>query len=575
MPPLQINPRALVALQEAGELQKLRLALGSVEGAVYDWTLADDRIEWSESAPSVFGAEGFGILQSGQGLQGALDERFRESVDSAIAHSLVSGESFRTEYILSLGDGQGIWVEDCGVCLKNTSGHATRIIGMMRNITERKLLEERLAYLAAYDELTGQLNRASLREALYEVVARTQEGAGSAAFLVVGIDHLAIINEDYGYDVADEVIIAVSERTASAIGHNDIVGRSGGNKLGVILTDCNGETATTTAHQILEAVRGTAVRTSKGPVIATVSVGGVMIPSGAEAAADAMARAEEALGYAKQIGRDSFRFYRPSARRESLRRQNISMADQILTALEEDRILIAYQPIVHAATRAVDCYECLARMTTRDGEILSAQAWIPVAERLGLIRKIDRRIADIALGVLGKVKGIGLALNISASTATDGSWVRSFLAELNKEADAAQRLTIELTETLALRDLEESSKFISRLREIGCRVAIDDFGAGYTSFKNLQYLDVDMVKIDGSFIQRLQESEDNQLFVRTLIALARNFHVQTVAEWVLKEADAALLREMGVDFLQGYFIGVPEITPAFLDQIGIKAQYGA
>ncbi|MFO1187942.1 MAG: diguanylate cyclase [Alphaproteobacteria bacterium] len=345
MPPLQINTRALVALQEAGELQKLRLALGSVEGAVYDWTLADDRIDWSEAAPAVFGAEGFGILQSGQGLQGALDERFRESVDGAIAHSLMTGESFRTEYILNLGGGQGIWVEDCGVCLKNNQGRAARIIGLMRNITERKLLEERLAYLAAYDELTGQLNRASLREALFEVVARAQENAESAAFLVVGIDHLAIINEDYGYDVADEVIVAVSERTASAVGHNDIVGRSGGNKLGVILTGCNGETATTTAHQILEAVRTSAVRTSKGPV-KTVSVGGVMIPSSAESASGGhgMRRGGARLRQADRA-RQAFRFYRPSARRECSAGRTYRWPTRS-PALEEDRILIAYQPIV-------------------------------------------------------------------------------------------------------------------------------------------------------------------------------------------------------------------------------------
>jgi diguanylate cyclase (GGDEF)-like protein len=573
--PLQIKTQALVALQEAGELQKLRLALGSVEGAVYDWSLADDRIEWTENAPTVFGAEAFGTLLTGQGLQSALDERFRQTVDEAIAHSLVSGESFRIEYILALGGGQGIWVEDCGVCLKHTNGNAARIIGMMRNITERKLLEERLAYLAAYDELTGQLNRASLREALFEVTERVKKTDAMAAFLVVGIDHLAILNEDYGYDVADQVILTVSQRIASAVTQGDIIGRAGGNKLGVILTDCNGETATTAAHQILEAVRGSVVRTSKGPVVATVSVGGVMIPAGSETASEAMARAEEALVHAKQFGRDAFRFYRPSLRRESLRRQNISMADQIISALDEDRILIAYQPIVDSKTGKIDCYECLARMATREGEILSAQDWIPVAERLGLIRRIDRRMADIALDVLGQAKDISLALNVSASTATDGGWIRAFLTALNKAPDAASRLTVELTETLALRDIEESSKFISRLREIGCRVAIDDFGAGYTSFKNLQYLDVDMVKIDGSFIQRLQESEDNQLFVRTLIALARNFNVQTVAEWVLNEADAALLRSFGVDFLQGYFIGAPETVPAFLNRVELKAQYGA
>jgi len=561
---LQANQKALVALREAGELQKLRLALSSLDGAVYDWTLADDRIDWSENAPMLFGAEGFGTLTTGQGLQTSVDERFRETIDTAIARSLVTAEPFRVEYVLSLGGGQGIWVEDCGICLQSVNGQAARLIGMMRNITERKLVEERLAYLASYDELTGQFNRASLRDALFETTTRIGESGGTVAFLLVGIDHLAIINEDYGYDVADEVILAVSQRIAESIAPADIIGRSGGNKLGVILNDCNGEAATTTAHQILEAVRASVVRTSKGPVVATVSVGGVMIPGGAETAAETMARAEEALGHAKQIGRDSFRFYRPSSKRESLRRQNMSMADQIISALDEDRIIIAYQPIVHASTGALDCYECLARMVTPAGEILGAQEWIPVAERLGLIRRIDRRIADISLDVLSRDKDISLAINLSASTLTDGSWIRTFLAELYKVPDAARRLTVELTETLALRDIEESSKFISRLREIGCRVAIDDFGAGYTSFKNLQYLDVDMVKIDGSFIQRLQESEDNQLFVRTLIALARNFNVQTVAEWVLNETDAELLRSFGVDFLQGYFIGEPETAPAFL-----------
>jgi diguanylate cyclase (GGDEF)-like protein len=563
---LQVNQKALVALREAGELQKLRLALMSTGGAAYDWTLADDRIDWSENAPGLFGIEGFGTLTSGQGLQSSVDERFRETIDAAIAQSLVSSDPFRVEYILSLGGGEGIWVEDCGICLKAQNGKANRIIGMMRNITERKLVEERLSYLSSYDELTGQLNRASLRDALYEITARAGNGGANSAFLVVGIDHLAIINEDYGYDVADEVILTVSQRISEIVGQADVVGRSGGNKLGVILADCNGETATTTAHQILEAVRGNVVRTSKGPVVATVSVGGVMIPGGAETAAEAMARAEEALGYAKQIGRDSFRFYRPSTRRESLRRQNISMADQIISALDEDRIIIAYQPIVEAQTGKLDCYECLARMQTPTGEILSAQDWIPVAERLGLIRRIDRRIADIALGVLAKHPDISLALNLSASTLTDGGWIRSFLAEIGKAPEAARRLTVELTETLALRDIEESSKFISRMREMGCRVAIDDFGAGYTSFKNLQHLDVDMVKIDGSFIQRLQESEDNQLFVRTLIALARNFHVQTVAEWVLNETDADLLRQFGVDYLQGYHIGPPNTAPEFLSR---------
>ncbi|HUB84125.1 MAG TPA: EAL domain-containing protein, partial [Rhizomicrobium sp.] len=148
-------------------------------------------------------------------------------------------------------------------------------------------------------------------------------------------------------------------------------------------------------------------------------------------------------------------------------------------------------------------------------------------------------------------------------TAGDPSWLQSFVTYVRANQQVAKRIIVELTETAALNDFEESARFVSNLREMGCKVAIDDFGAGYTSFRNLQMLHVDMVKIDGSYVKGLVQSPDNQIFVRTLIDLAKNFKLKTVAEWVGSDEEAALLEEMGVDYFQGFHFGEPVLDPVF------------
>jgi EAL domain-containing protein (putative c-di-GMP-specific phosphodiesterase class I) len=159
-----------------------------------------------------------------------------------------------------------------------------------------------------------------------------------------------------------------------------------------------------------------------------------------------------------------------------------------------------------------------------------------------------------------------LSLNVSGTSANDQPWLNSFVDYVRDNSAVADRLTVELTETAALHAFEENARFISRLRELGCSVAIDDFGAGYTSFRNLQVFNFDMVKIDGSYIKDIAQSPDNQLFARTLVGLAKNFQLKTVAEWVDSEEDAKLLCEYGIDFLQGYIFGRPEIAPAWLNK---------
>jgi EAL domain-containing protein (putative c-di-GMP-specific phosphodiesterase class I) len=184
-------------------------------------------------------------------------------------------------------------------------------------------------------------------------------------------------------------------------------------------------------------------------------------------------------------------------------------------ALKENRLKLAYQPIVQARSRRVSHYECLLRMVKPDGSILTAGHFVPAAEQMGIVHLIDRFSLEATVARLKAHPSITLAVNVSGTAASDPVWLQSFVDYVSAEQQVAPRLIVELTETAALHHFEENAHFVSQLRELGVRVAIDDFGAGYTSFRNLQMLHVDTVKIDGSYVRDLSQSPENQVFVRT------------------------------------------------------------
>ena len=222
-------------------------------------------------------------------------------------------------------------------------------------------------------------------------------------------------------------------------------------------------------------------------------------------------------------------------------------------------MVFAYQPVVLSGTGEVAYYEPLIRMIDEKGEIVSAGAFVPVAERLGLMRQIDRYTLEMAISDLINDPNITLALNISSLTASDRSWLRALVSHVKGKPEIAKRLMIEITETAALDDFEDSARFVAAVRDLGCKVALDDFGSGYTSFRHLKSLTVDVVKIDGSFVINLGENPDNLLFIRTLLNLADGFGITTVAECVQSEQDANLLKAEGVDYLQGFYYGRPQL----------------
>jgi EAL domain-containing protein (putative c-di-GMP-specific phosphodiesterase class I) len=298
------------------------------------------------------------------------------------------------------------------------------------------------------------------------------------------------------------------------------------------------------------------IPTKSGPVSVTASIGAITIPRYARNADEAVNRAQETLDGAKRRRAGSFALWRPNVERDAQRRVNIRVTDEIVTALNERRIVAAFEPVVEARSRQPAFYECLVRMEQEDGQALLAPDIVPVAERLGLIRLVDHRVLELAVAELAASPNVRLSLNISPDTTMDPDWWTGIESLMLAYPGAGERLIVEITETVAIQDIDDVRGFVTRLKNFGSQIAIDDFGAGYTSFRNLRKLGVDIVKIDGAFVQNIARSADDRAFVQTLIDLARRLQIKTVAEWVQDEEAAVMLREWGCDYIQGRLIGL-------------------
>jgi diguanylate cyclase (GGDEF)-like protein len=562
--PLQKRPAdGLEGLSATEQAERLRFALLGSSVASFDWSIADDQIAWDGAIDILPYSSDPQRMARGSAFATWLNPESRAQLMQVVDSRTAQETQF--DLVIEASSALGtIWLTLLGQRVARPDGKTERLCGVMRVTTERQREMQRLNYLATRDELTGHLNRNSLRAELTQAIDNARAEDRHCAFLVASIDRLAMINDSYGFDAGDEVIVAVGERLARTLRASDIIGRTAGNKFGVILKNCAEREIAVVADRLRASVRNHIIDTRCGQVSATISVGAVWLPTGAVSSQEAMLRAAESLDRARSMGRDGFFTYQKSPQREGARLRLMAIADDVVSALNENRLLLAYQPIISAKERSVSKYESLLRMRRKDGSIATAGQFVPAAEQMGIIGLVDRRALEIAVATLWTNPDVRLGVNVSGTAAGNPAWLNSFVEYIRGHADIAPRLNVELTETAALHNFEENAQFISQLREVGCTVAIDDFGAGYTSFRNLQMLHIDTVKIDGAYVKGLSASPENQLFVRTLVGLAKNFNLKVVAEWVESEEDAQLLESFGVDYLQGFFFGEPEIDPDWL-----------
>ena len=555
-----------------GTVPDPRAILNSIGEVVYDWDIASDQLRWGANICEILGIASASELGTGLAFAEHLAPESPatryEAVMAAAKLDKGTGGAFQAQYGLVLagmnprGDANcRIWIEDTGRAFAGQDMRPLRAHGIIRVITERFEADRQLAFRSIFDPLTGALNRANLTDHISRMFAQCARNQGSFAVLLVGIRHLTRINRVYGYDVADELIAGLAARLRLNLRATDKIGRYAGNKFALVLDSCDAEQMMAAANRVRQMVDAEPIATSAGPLPVAVLTGAILAPRHARKTQTLLQHAEEALEAARDEPVRRIMMYQPSLTRDDARMRALKMADEVVSALNERRIALAYQPIVDARTGEPVFQEALMRLCSADGRMIAPCHILPMAEKAGLIGLIDHRVLELALARMGAQPQLRLALNVSGSTMLDAEWPSRLKAVLAMHPGTAERLVIEITETAVIDDIAATGRAIAAIKALGAKVAMDDFGAGHTSFRNLRQLDIDILKIDGAFMQNLARSPDDRFFVRTLVDLARHLGIPTVAEWVEDEETARILAEWGVDYLQGHYFGKAEILP--------------
>jgi EAL domain-containing protein (putative c-di-GMP-specific phosphodiesterase class I)/GGDEF domain-containing protein len=393
-------------------------------------------------------------------------------------------------------------------------------------------------YYTGYPEFfTAELD-AAIEQAVHN------EKAG--ALVLISIGNMADIMHAYGHTSTEDTIYRIISAAQKIMGRTDCVFRVQRDQIAIITKNTNSLESLYLANRIVSHIK-----CASDIMHIKVSASRVLFPEEGISSTDIINKAFVALKNNLLGGVQTFENI------ESCRKQ-MDLANELNDAIKNDRLEFAYQPVISSADGSVYFYEALLRLEGKDGTLNSAGAMIPIAESMGLIKAVDELTLHMLVKEIERTKDIMFSLNISNLTAGNDEWLELISNMLQNKPWVANRIIVEITETVAQTHLDKVAYFVASLQALGCMVALDDFGAGYTSFRQLKTLSVDMVKIDGVFIKDLVENKDNQLFVKTMLGFTKAFGLKTVAEFVENGETAKMLMEWGVDYLQGHYFGAPE-----------------
>ncbi len=442
-------------------------------------------------------------------------------------------------------------------------GRVVGLIGVSRDISERRRLQHQLAQMARTDPLTGVLNRRAFMEEVEREMVRSRREGKPCALLFIDLDGFKEVNDQLGHRAGDQLLRTVVERVRQAVRQPDVVGRLGGDEFGVLLPDTDGRGAAVVASRILDTLECPVLLFGQG-VPAVASVGVALFPDHANDAEELLARADVAMYKAKAEGGRRAVVYEPGEAEARRLQSRLSWEGRVRAAMAEGRLRLYCQPIVDLRSGRVDRYELLLRLL-EDGEVIPAGAFLPAIERTELIRQIDQWVVEQALALLRRLEADGqsvclhmdIHINISGRTLGQNGATEAIDRAVREAAPSPGRLVFEVTETADIADLEGARQFMLRMKELGCAFAADDFGVGYNSLQRLRLLPFDFIKIDGSFVAGMTENEADRRLVRAIAAAARAVGMESIAEQVEDEATLSALRKCRVDYAQGYWAGLP------------------
>jgi diguanylate cyclase (GGDEF)-like protein/PAS domain S-box-containing protein len=471
-------------------------------------------------------------------------------------------DGYRMDMRYVHANGETVWATLSVSLVRAPDGTPLYMLSQVEDITERRRYEAELRHLADHDPLTGLLNRRSFERELERHVARVERYGPRGAAMVLDLDHFKTINDTLGHGVGDELITRVAQALRLRLRTSDVVARLGGDEFAVLLPEGGREEAIEVAEEVLATVRGQAVVASSGHARrVSASLGVALLDPGRRLTPDAvLVEADLAMSEAKEAGRDRYAVA-DGGLADGRVGARISWSDMIRDALDEDRFELHAQPIVDVESGRIGQYELLLRMIDRTGGLIAPGTFLPVAERFDLIGQIDRWVVRRAIAMLADARRAGhditVEVNLSGASTGDAELLALIEAELQESGVDPSRLIFEITETTAVANIPAAQAFAARLADLGCRFALDDFGAGFGSFYYLKHLPFDYLKIDGEFVRHCAEDRTDQLVIQAVVDIARGLGKRTVAEQAGDDATLALLGRLGVDQAQGYFLGRP------------------
>ena len=433
-------------------------------------------------------------------------------------------------------------------------------LALMRDVTRRQRLEAQIAYLADHDSLTQLLNRRRFEEELDRHLEDTSTQAPGGVLLYLDLDDFKEVNDILGHAAGDVVLRSLARLLQREVRDTDALARVGGDEFAVLMPGAGAARGESIARRIIEAIEHHRVPVQDQTVRLTACVGIALYPEHGNTRESLFVAADRAMYRAKEIGRSRYELYMPVHSPAGI--GGLSRSYAIRDAFDEDRFFFEAQPILELKSGQISQYELLLRLTDAAGKKVPSAEFIGAAERFGLIGQVDRWVVRHAVEFLSELQDAGkdtvLEINLSARGLGDDQLL-PLIQDLIKTSGVDPRLLIfEITENEAISDLVQARLFMDALRDLGCRFALDDFGVGFSSFNHLRHLPVDFLKIDGSFVRDLMRDAVDQQMVKAMVGAARALGIKTVAEWVENRRTLSMLRQLGVDYAQGFHVGRPQ-----------------
>lgn len=464
------------------------------------------------------------------------------------------------ESLIRKKDGSTLFMSWHHTLLPNTRG-GQQILSIALDISERKEAEERLGWLASHDPLTGLFNRRRFSEELEKCIAQSKRYSSTGAILFFDLDQFKDVNDTSGHQTGDELLSSVADLLRREARESDLIFRLGGDEFAMILREVDAPTAGYVAGRMCKALTGVEIQGRGRVHRVSSSIGVALFPEHSEYADELLANADIAMYQAKDSGRNGWHLFVPGEQDKARIHERVYWNEKIKEALSEDLLQLVFQPIQNVVLGTTSHYEALLRVYDENKKLLPTYKFVLFAEKSGLIQEVDLMIVEKAMAYKRRLEDLEdhatIAINLSGVSFRNASLNDSIIHFLEKYEVNPEEIIFEITETAAVEDVSDTAMKMRELKAMGFKFALDDFGVGFSSLHHLKQLPLNYVKIDGSFIKHLPVETEDQALVKAVVEVSKVFGLKTVAEFVEDDETLLLLRQLGVDFAQGYYIDKP------------------